>query len=361
MHNKRRSSHTANLNFRPNNDINIDQKGTRPTSEPTSIGEIFTLMVLYVCKKSLFFNTNLKIAIYLGSLFLVSLIADVIPIPKMYLSRSDNIFNKYLVKFAWAWNLLLLIPFILFTSLIYCCGKVQMIVKHHLLRIGIATFFWWFWTTLFNYIEASYGKCGNLNYFTKGKCLQAGHLWNGFDLSGHSFILIYGSLLIIEETRSIQNWDGIREYMRLEEHYRISKETEFNSNPLRFLTNDELKKIKSYYQKYTPYIRGLVIIICVFQIIWDIMLICTMLYHHVMIEKFLGGVSAIITWFVTYRLWYKHPKLLPKLPGEGIFKYIKNNSKQCGTGSRKQTGNVSGDNYGSHFMGRQIFIKQESS
>ncbi|KAJ8965657.1 hypothetical protein NQ314_003974 [Rhamnusium bicolor] len=155
----------------------------------------------------------------------ISLIADVVTIPKIYLSRSDNVFNKIFVKFAWGWNLILLVPFVIFTSLVYCCGQKQRILKHHVLRIGIATFFWWFWTSVFNYIEASYGKCGNVNYYTKGTCLQAGHLWNGFDLSGHSFILIYGNLFIIEEARCIINWDSIREYIRLEEHNRFIKKT----------------------------------------------------------------------------------------------------------------------------------------
>jgi hypothetical protein len=38
-------------------------------------------------------------------------------------------------------------------------------------------------------------------YETKRGCLKAGHFWNGFDISGHVFILIYSSLVLIEEAR----------------------------------------------------------------------------------------------------------------------------------------------------------------
>lgn len=358
MATRRRPIHATNLNFRPNlnSSTNVDPKGTKPTSEPSTVKEIFTLMVLYLCKKSLFFDTNLKVGIYLGSIFVISMIADVLTIPKMYLSRSDNIFNKVFVKFAWGWNLTLLVPFVILTSLIYCCGHKQSILKHHMLRLGIATGFWWFWTTLFNIIEAACGRCGIPNFSTKSECLQNGYLWNGLDLSGHCFILIYGSLFVIEETRCIVNWDSIKEYMRLEEHNRITKESQNSTNPLRNLSEKQLKYIKYHYEKYTPYIRLLLILIAMFQILWDIMLVCTMLYYHIMIEKFLGGSVAILTWFLTYRLWYAHPKLLPRLPGDGIFKYNRPASTPIPSSNRRRKESLT-ESQGPLFMGRPIYMK----
>lgn len=358
MATKRRPLHTK-LNFRPNvSDSNLECRGTKPTCEPTSVKETFTLMVLYLCKKSLFFDTNLKVAIYLGSLFLLSLVADVSTIPKMYLSRSDNLFNKYFVKFAWGWNLLLLTPFVVFTSYIYCCGQKQLIIKHHLLRICIATFFWWLWTSLFNVVEASFGRCALKQFTTKGSCLQAGHVWNGFDISGHTFILIYGSLFLIEETRCIENWDSIKEHLRLENHHRSSRDPTQNMNPLRNLSDVEMRELQLNYTKYTPYIRALFISITLLQVLWDVMLVCTMLYYHIMIEKFLGGVLAILTWFFTYRMWYAHPKIFPHLPGQGVFKYIKKKSETPSV-PRRRTGSIV-NGRGPLFMGRPIYQQQDA-
>lgn len=361
MATKRRPLHTTKLNFRPTmSDSNVDFRGTKPTCEPTSVKETITLMVLYLCKKSLFFDTNLKVAVYLGTVFLLSLIGDVATVPKMYLSRSDNIFNKYFVKFAWGWNLLLLIPFVVFTTYIYCCGQKRRIIKDHILRICIATFFWWFWTTLFNVIEASFGRCGHKSFSTKGTCLQAGHVWNGFDVSGHTFILIYGSLFLIEETRCIENWDSIKEHLRLENHYRSAKESQQNLNPLRNLSDKEINELQFNYTKYTPYIRGLFITITLFQLLWDVMLVCTMLYYHIMVEKFLGGVVAVLTWYLTYRVWYCHPKLFPKLPGDGVFKYIKKKSvKDAPPSTSRRTGSIV-NGRGPLFMGRPIYSQQDN-
>lgn len=356
MATKRRPIHstTSRMNFRPStNEAKQDLRGTKPTSKPTSVKEIFTLMVLHLCKKSLFFDTNLKVGIYLGALFLISLIADVSPIPKSYFSRSDNIFNQLFVKYAWGWNLMLLVPFTIFSSYIYCCAQKDRMIKNHLSRLFIATFFWWFWTTLFNIVEATYGKCSikGPSYSTKQNCLKGGHYWNGFDISGHSFILIYGSLVLIEETRSMVNWDSIKEHLRLEEHYRTTKEGSASENPLRTLTDDQLKTLQMSYEKYTPYIRSLFIVITMFQILWDVMLVSTMLYYHIMIEKFIGGSAAICTWFFTYRAWYEHPKILPKLPGEGIFKY---NKKTTIPLVRRRTNSLVNGSQ-PMFMGRPIY------
>lgn len=359
MATKRRPLHTK-LNFRPNiNDSNVEFRGTKPTSGPTSVKETFILMVLYLCKKSLFFDTNLKVAIYLGTLFLLSLIADFAAFPKSYLSRSDNLFNKYFVKFAWGWNLLLLFPFVGLTTYVYCCGQKQRIIKNHVPRICVATFFWWFWTTMFNVVEAAIGRCAQKQFLTKGSCLQAGFLWHGFDISGHSFILVYGSLLLIEETRCMENWDSIKEHLRLERHHRSTKDNSQNLNPLRNLSDSQIDELQLNYQKFTPYIRGLFVTITLFQIMWDVMLVSTMLYYHVMIEKFLGGVLAILTWFFTYRVWYAHPKLIPQLPGEGVFKYIKKKAvKEPPPAARRRTGSITNGRVPT-FMGRPIYQSQD--
>lgn len=354
------------MNFRPAGETpKCDPpRGTKPTIEPTSIKEIFTIMVLHMCKRSIFFNTDLKVAVYLGALFLISLICDFTTVPKSYMARSNNIFNAYFVKFAWGWNLLLLIPYILLSAFVYCCGKRDRILRNHIPRIVIATCAWYFWTKLFNVIESSFGKCNARTFGTKEICLKNGYMWNGLDISGHSFILIYGSLVLIEECRSIMNWESIKDFIRNEEHYRTTRDTSLSNNPLRNLTHEDLYTLKISYEKYTPYIRGLFIAITILQILWDVMLVCTMLYYHIMIEKFIGGAIAILTWFVTYRYWYKMPQLLPGLPGEGSFKYIKDkNAPPPFPAARKRTGSVvNGNRDLPRFMGMPLYgLRNEST
>lgn len=324
MATKRKSATTTNMNFRPAgfDGPRTETKGTRPTTAPASVREVLLMMLIHLCKKIIFFDVNLKVALYLGSLFLVSLIGDFAPYPKTYFSRSDNAFNLYFVKWGWAWTLILSVPYIVLTSFILCCGDRGKVIKEHIPRIAIATAFWLIWTKTFNFIETFYGRCNAKNFDTKISCLKHGHFWNGFDISGHAFILMYSSLVLIEEARSIIGWENIKEHLRNEEHNRATRE-DSSSNPLRNLNDNELKEVRILYDKYTPYIRALFIAMVALQLLWDVMLVCTMLYYHKMIEKVLSGIFAILTWFFTYRAWYPVYSLLPSTVGHGKFLYQK--------------------------------------
>ncbi|KAK9877865.1 hypothetical protein WA026_020093 [Henosepilachna vigintioctopunctata] len=93
--------------------------------------------------------------------------------------------------------------------------------------------------------------------------------------------------------------------------------------------------------------------------IWDFMLLTTMLYYHVMVEKLLGGIIAILTWFLTYMIWFRYPALLPGLPGEGVFKYIKTQvSKEHFPTARRGVGSLS-NNQVPTFMGRPIYQQNQ--
>jgi hypothetical protein len=325
MASKRRPLHSASskLNFRPNSETSVwETKGTKPLPEPTTVKQVLLMMILHVCRKTLFIDTSVKVAIYGASLFIVSVLAEVLPFPKTYFSRSDNIFNQYFVKLGWGWTLLVTSPFLLMTSYTYCCGKRDKVLQH-LARLGIATFAWYFWTKSFWYIETMYGRCNvsSKKYQTKEACIGGGFFWYGLDISGHAFILIYSSLVLIEEARAINGWESIRDMIRNEEHARNVGDVSVTSNPLRGLSFEEFSNLKKSYYKFTPYIRLCFIAMTFLSVLWDVMLVSTILYYHIMVEKFISGVVAILTWFITYRYWYTIPRALPNLPGEGLFKY----------------------------------------
>lgn len=184
----------GNFNSRSDTSRN-EAKGTKPTCEPTSITDVLLTAVLHLCKKAIFYDVRLKVAIYLLSLFVISLIGgeilcdhstmiqltenslviflDFAPFPRSYFSRSDNVFNVYFVKVGWFWTLLVSSPFLYFVHTVLCCGDVKRVAKTHLPRLAIATFFWYFWTSSFNYIENAYGLCNIKGYSTKRGCLKA--------------------------------------------------------------------------------------------------------------------------------------------------------------------------------------------
>ncbi|XP_046397156.1 acyl-coenzyme A diphosphatase FITM2 [Ischnura elegans] len=322
---RRHPNSVSQLNYRLPESTKPETKGRKPLPEPTSVQTVFLMMIVHVCRRVLFVDTKVKIYIYLGALFAVSLVADVLPFPKTYFSKTSNVFNQYFVKLGWGWTLAVTLPFVITTSTTYCCGNRQKVYKQ-LLRLCIGTCMWFFWTKLFAYIESSYGKCigrGVSVPQNKNACLTSGFLWNGLDVSGHAFILIHSSLTIIEEARAINGWEGIKDLIRNEDHKRSSYEREeYDNSPLKSLSPAEFANLKLYYEKFTPYIRGLFIAMACMMVLWDVMLISTILYFHIMVEKLISGVIAIAVWFFTYQWWYSTLKYPPPPPGEGgCFRY----------------------------------------
>ncbi|XP_063976888.1 acyl-coenzyme A diphosphatase FITM2 [Diachasmimorpha longicaudata] len=344
------SFRSSRLNFRPSPGMQEDRGGTKPTTSPSSIGLVLMTMLLHICKKSLLFDPRLKVAVYCGAIFVVSLVADLAPPPKTYFARSDNIFNRYFVKWGWGWLLTVMIPWVLLTGYTTACGKRSIVVRH-LMRIVLATFFWFFWTKLFLHVETTYGRClgtRESELQKKTNCLRAGKFWSGFDISGHTFILIYSSLILAEEGTALLGWEGINDMVVKEEHSRSVQER--SASPLKELTDCELDFLKITHKGLSPYVRGLFVGMTLQQVLWDVMVVSTMLYYHTMIEKFVGGVIAVLTWFVTYRWWFTLNEGGLLLPGDGIFKYNETRKPVGATRSRRNTLN----GVGPSFMGMPL-------
>lgn len=350
------SSVTTNYNFRPANDFQTraEAKGTKPLPSPISVRGALLNMLLFACRKVLFFNTNIKVALYAAILFL-SFIGDMTPFPRSYFSQSSNFLNQYFVKLGWAWTLICTVPFVLLTSFTYCCGNRRM-VGWHVARMGVATVMWFCFTKSFAYLENNTGRCSmkGEKFDSKQTCLSAGHFWHSLDISGHAFILIYSALVMIEEARAICGWDTIQDMLRNEDHQRrVVGETDLSS-PLKNLSKEELGILKLSFKTFTPYVRGLLIAMTLLTCLWDVMIVSTALYFHTMVEKLVAGILAIAVWFVTYKYWYSKTKFLPYCPGQGVFQY--NKPKLNGNGaSRGPTVSRSRSDQGSTFLGMPLY------
>lgn len=309
-------SGSVELNYIPSNlSMRSETKGTQLVREPTTVSNIFLTVFLYVCRKYLFFSTHKRMFVYLV-LLVASIIGDFVRFPKIYFANSGTFLNQYLVKFGWFWTILWTLSFLIATSKVFCLNSRAAIVKNAF-RLVIATFFWHFWTNSFNRVEEYYGKCSSKG-LTQTECKSAGFVWKSFDTSGHVFILIYSTLVMISEARPIVGWDKIQDVLRKEDNVRKTGKsvgTTFSN-----LNENELQQLNVLYKQMTPFVQVLFIVITVFVAIWELMLITTMMYFHTMPEKLLAGIVAMSTWFVTYKLWYPSP-YLPPLPGDGFFKY----------------------------------------
>lgn len=147
-----------------------------------------------------------------------------------------------------------------------------------------------------------------------------------FHFSGHTFLLIWNNLFIIEEGRAYLGWERIKDLLRDEEHKRLKTDLNASGDPrdktiLSKLKNEEFLHLRSNYKDYTPYVRFLFGILALWVTLWDVMLFYSVLYFHITLEKVLAACLAIFVWFLLYRVVYTK-SWSPGLPGDGAFNYV---------------------------------------
>ncbi|KAM9855370.1 acyl-coenzyme A diphosphatase FITM2 [Aulostomus maculatus] len=205
-------------------------------------------------------------------------------VPQTYFSSSGNVLNVYLVKVSWGWTLLLLTPFLLLSNSSF--SRNVFFLGRRLLSLLVATAIWYVCTETFFYIENVTGSCfesdtmdvPNKELTSKASCRRAGFHWHGYDISGHSFILTYSALFIMEETA-----------------------------PMASLKTSSLSALPAAVLKLLYVALNLLVIV------WLWMFACTSVYFHDLSHKLLGTSCALLGWCGTYRFWYLKP-LSPGLP-----------------------------------------------
>ncbi|XP_072304601.1 acyl-coenzyme A diphosphatase FITM2 [Eucyclogobius newberryi] len=227
---------------------------------------------------------------YFPAVFLLICVAgswvkDAQLVPDTYFSSSKNVINLYFVKVSWGWTLLLLAPFVLLSNASF--GRGLPFLTRRLLALPVATAVWYLFTEAFLRIEEATGSCFQTTgvamelrseFSSRAGCRSAGLHWLGRDVSGHSFILAYAALFIVEETA-----------------------------PMGYLRNADVPAVpRLLLGVLYVALNGLVLL-------WVWMFCCTSLYFHQPLDKLLGTLCALLAWYSTYRLWYLQP-LSPGLP-----------------------------------------------
>ncbi|NXA74203.1 FITM2 protein, partial [Thryothorus ludovicianus] len=213
-------------------------------------------------------------------------------VPDTPLQNKRNPLNVYFVKVAWAWTLWLLLPFITLSTyelargkLLYGRGRSALLVLRRLGALLVGTAVWFLCTELFAYVENLTGHCSlqarpgqpPRPYGSKRECHQAGGVWDGFDISGHCFLLSYCAMMILEELAVLEA-----------------------------LSLDRSSKLRVV-------IDVLLVSLCLLTGIWVFMFLCTALYFHDFSQKLLGVLIGLSAWYGTYRVWYLKP-FSPGLP-----------------------------------------------
>lgn len=320
-----RNSSSVGMKFRPPQETPRElTKGRLPCAEAVSIQQVILMMLVHLCRKIIYgMDISYRVTIYVLGTLLLSVVSDykTKSSSQGYFGRSDNFLNQWFVKLGWLWTFSVVGGFVYLTSHTFSCGRSH-IVRNSLGRLAIASLAWWSLTALFDLIEHKSGLCELTKYRSKATCTQAGYAWKGFDISGHAFILVFSNLLMIEEGKAYLGWERIKDYLRNEDHNRVQvQENEKQSDtPLAKLKNEEFLYLRTEYPQRTPWVRLLFCLMAVLMTLWDFMLLCTVLYFHMMIEKVVACGVAVLLWFCLYKFFYNQV-FSPGLPGSGIFKY----------------------------------------
>ena len=151
-------------------------------------------------------NHKYELVFYSTTVLLASIIG-IIELPETYFSNKYNPLNQFMAKYAWGWTVVVLLPLIL-------SRKQTRSVIVGILLLGLSTMYFLISVKFMNFVHHITGSCSiqnsEIQMNTRSICNKNGGYWQGFDISGHCFLLVHSSLYInhelkLAETRGIQN------------------------------------------------------------------------------------------------------------------------------------------------------------
>jgi hypothetical protein len=162
-----------------------------------------------------------------------------------------------------------------------------MIYKHYQFRRGtinfdsivwtLANVYWFVLTRTFVFIAERFGDCSQATYRSLKECRISGGRWNGFDISGHCFLIVFASVLILEELLEITNFFTIR----------VEKPS--SSRNRKCSTQSDSCNMKWISLCWWS---------CLVLVVWYILLVQTSLYYHTMAEKIIGTIFGLAFWWI---------------------------------------------------------------
>ena len=229
---------------------------------------------------------------------LLPLLSNYFPFIREYKIPKDNFLNVYFVKFGWGWTLAVVGSYVAISSAIYTLMSATLIVKH-LGRLVVSTAMWYLGTKGFDLIHEITGHCTNKTITTIETCLlNKETTWTGFDVSGHSFLLTFCLLVIVEEFKTSKYiyWDSLQDAF----------DNKNNRNTFSFFLFENSQSI-ILLLKFAAFLL---------LFIWQWMLITSSLFYHTFSENLSGTVCGIVSWLVTYVACFHEQKYLT-FPGDG--------------------------------------------
>ncbi|XP_078609517.1 acyl-coenzyme A diphosphatase FITM2-like [Branchiostoma floridae x Branchiostoma japonicum] len=252
-----------------------------------------------------------------------SLVHQFAPLQDSYLNNSDNVLNAYFAEWSWAWTVIPTAIFVLLTSYVYTLGEVKTVLKHQV-RMVVGTVVWGVWVGLFLGVRQWTASCSDRSFGTNSTgCEEAGHRWEGYDISGHTFLLSFCVFFITSELTVLLQWDRVPELLEKAGTRRLgdqqsSDRADEPSQDGTHIREDQAAFSSSLERFYrlTPFVWPLFCLLVVLTLLWMFLLVITALYFHSVGEKLIGLFCGTLSWWLTYEVWYRRAAF-PGRPGAG--------------------------------------------
>lgn len=186
-------------------------------------------------------------------------ILSLVSLPEDYKIDKGNPLNQWFVKLGWFWTNALLLP-LLFLSIETSDREA---VSNAILRLFASTFLWYTSVNLFEVIDS----------------------FTGFDISGHTFLLMFSNLLITSELKLVDSMTTLTKSKTVQ-----AKQTELHLFIVR-------------------------VSLFVLTVLWDFMLLQTALFYHTLIQKLIATVWALASWYILHVLFYHKYQSEPETRG----------------------------------------------
>ncbi|XP_069944413.1 acyl-coenzyme A diphosphatase FITM2 isoform X2 [Cherax quadricarinatus] len=241
-----------------------------------------------------------KIGYYFFTLLMLSMVKESFDVPHIeVLTGKHSVLNEVFVKKGWGITLSVFVTYQLLSLSLHIKWKANL--KQLCVRALITTFFFFIWcVVIFQEIEKYMETC-TLNdmrvVLTKRECLKLdGHVYDSYDISGHSYLMTYCVLIMMEESKEILYFLCLGRVLN-----GAPPLNTFEKISCPKLEEKEIKILQSRFSIMSPLVVLSFVCVCLLCLLWDFMYIITTIYYHTFSEKVIGTMLALIMWYLLYR------------------------------------------------------------
>ncbi|KAJ8041104.1 hypothetical protein HOLleu_11828 [Holothuria leucospilota] len=237
-------------------------------------------------------------------------------IPEDVVPNTRNLWNRVFNKWAWLWTLVVLTPNALLECFTKRKNRIQYLVLSFIRVVVLGTSLWAFWTKFVmprvEYATSDFETKDGVEVPVSG---------TGFDISGHTFLLMMSLFIIQEELSPLilgifyeanksppfihlrkrerpctANDTGKEAHNTLTQDVGRDSESEREASPLSNISN-------ALYYVYVFSFTFVIAFGIFIQLLWVIMVFMTSVFFHTFLETIVGYLIAAAMWFFIYKVF----------------------------------------------------------